>query len=182
MPKPGECTPVALHIVGNLDLCVVFFRIRSAKSSHRPPVPPCSVRENVAPEAVLCVRSIKANSILEPSSMISSSVNSPLHVNGLTSRVARLDGARLLHQPSCLRRDSIIVVSGAEVPSKWARHVTRLWWMGLSVSFATPLAFASTLAHKHVPWNWCHQPTMRCNSMHECQEAQSRGTCSNLHL
>jgi len=182
MPKPGEGTPIALHIVGNLDLCVVFFPLRSAISSHRPPVLPCSVCENVSPEAVLCIRSIKANSILEPSSMISSSVNSPLQVNSLTRRVAPLDGARLLHQPSRLRRDSIVVVSGADIPTRWARHVTRVRWMGLSVSFATPLTFPSTLAHKHVPWNWCHQPPMRCNSPKECQEAKSRGTGGNHHV
>merc|ERR1719203_1316220 len=144
--------------------------------------PPCSVHENISPEAVLCVTSIKTDSVLIPTSMIGSSVDSPTHVSNLSRRVARLDGARLHHQLSCLLRDPIVIVPGADVPTGWPGHVTCMWWMGLSVGFATPFAFASTLAHEHVSWHWLHQPTMRRNSPNECQEAECRGSHGEEHI
>jgi hypothetical protein len=147
MPKPRECTPVTLHVSGNLDLCVVLFPLTSAPSGHLMGRPPCSVHENIATEAILCITSIKTNSIFKPTSMISGSVDSPRHVSNLSRRVARLDGARLHHLLSCLPRDSIVVVSGADIPTRWPRLVTWVWWMGLSVAFATPVALASTVAH-----------------------------------
>jgi hypothetical protein len=171
MPKPRECTPLTLHVIGNLDLCAVLLPRRSAISGHPMGRLPCGVNENVFSEAVFCVTSIKTDSILKPTSMISCSVDGPTHVSNLSRCVARLDGARLLHQPSCLRRNSIVVVPGADVPTRWPRHVTCMWWMGLSVGLATPFALASTLAHEHVSCHWIHQPTMRCNSPNECQEA-----------
>jgi len=121
---------------------------------------PVSVNQNVSLEAILCVRSIKTNSILKPTSMISGSVNGPTHVSNLSSRVIRLDGAWLQHLLSRVPRDPIVIVPGADVPTRRPRVVACMWWMGLSVGFATPFAFASTLAHQHVSWHWSHQPTM----------------------
>jgi len=123
MPKPREGTPVTLHI-GDLDLCAVLFPVRRAVTGHLMGRLPCSVHENVPPEAVLGVTSIKTDSVLKPASMISGSVDSPFHVSNLSRRVARLDGARLHHQLSCLLRDPIVVVPGADVPTRWPRHVT----------------------------------------------------------
>jgi len=175
MPKPRECAPVTFHI-GNLDPCGVLFPLRSANRGHLMARLPCGVHENVSPEAILCVTSVIADSVLIITSMISGSVDRPFHVSNLSSRVARLDGARLHHQISCLLRDPIVVVPGAHVPTGRPRHITCMWWMSLSVGFATPFAFASALAHEHVSWHRFHEPTMRCNSPNKCQETYCCGS------
>jgi len=155
MPIPREGTPVTNQVVGNPDLCDILC---GGHMGNRVCSLPCSVQKNVSPETILCLTAIKTDAILKPTSMIS--IHIPAHFSNLSSCVVRHDGARSHHLLSRLPGDSVVIVSGTNVPTVWSGMLVGMCRVCLSVGFATPNAFASAIANHHISRHRLCQPSM----------------------
>lgn len=155
MPIPREGTPVTSQVVGNPDLCDILCGGHMADCMCSLP---CSVQKNISPEAILCVGAITTDAILKPTSMIS--IHIPAHFSNLSSCVVRHDGARPHHLLSRLPRDPIVIVSGTNVPTVWSGMLVGMCRVCLSVGFASPNGFASTIANQHISRHRLGQPSM----------------------